>query len=482
LNTFGAGITSTLIPKGSKFFNYGLSRTSKNKNSDVLARWLNECSIIANDFINESNFFTEAPKSFEDLGLIGTSLMLVEPDTESGIRFKSYYIDSFAFTEDAKGRTDQVFFKINMTARQLKLQFPDAELPSTVEASANANSDDTFCVYLIIGPRLDGDNESLNPQDWKYFSKYILEQQHVLLKESGYRKMPAAVCRWKQASNETYGRSPAIEVQSTLGITNAMEYTKLKSAQRIADPQWLCPNDGSVRNLNNQSGGVVFYNAANPNAKPEQLPDRGQPNLTDNYIQQKIRVIEDAFFVSIFNPLLDKQNMTLGEVQQRMAIANQNLVPSISRVIDELLKPVFVAVFQILLDNGYFPDAPSEFTDRDLQVSFISRAAMAIQALEAQAALQYAEIIGQMAQFTPDALDRINIDEVAKLQAKSLSLPNEVVPSDNEVQQRRQERAQQEANARQLEANRQLAETYSKTADAPEDGSPAAALLRQRGI
>ena len=482
LNTFGAGITSTLIPKGSKFFTYQLSRRSK-QGSNELTRWLNDCSGIANDFIMESNFFTEAPKAFEDLGLVGTSMMLVESDDETGVRFKSYYIDTFAFNEDAQGRTDQVFFKIDMTPRQLKIAFPDAELPQDIISKAElGNGDEKYKVYLIISPRLDYVKGSLNPKDFKYQSLYILHQDSVLLKESGYKSMPAPVCRWKQASNEQYGRSPAIEVQSTLSIMNSMEYTKLKSAQRIADPQWLVPNDGSVRNLNNQHGGVVFYNASNPNAMPKQLVDQSQPQITENYLQQKVEIIKDAFFVPIFNPLIDKQNMTLGEVAQRMAIANQNLVPNIARVIDELLQPAFKAVFQILLEGGFFPVAPPELEEKDINVVFVSKAAMAIKSLEAQAALQYSEIVGQLAQFEPAALDKINVDEVLKLQEQALSLPNEIVPSDMDVKRKRAARAEQMTAQAEVDTGSQMADAYTKTTKAPEEGSPGAALMDQMGI
>lgn len=484
LNTFGAGLSSTLIPKGSKFFGYSLSKTANVENNDAINRWLNKCTSIANDYINESNFYSEFAKSLEDLGLIGTSLFLAEEDEEEGIRFKSYYVDSFAFIEDSNGRPDTVYFKITMTARQLIHKFGEDTLPEAVLRKSETAPDCPFKMFYVIGLRDKSkvDSASLNPTDHKYFAAYILEEEKHLIKETGFKTMPSSVGRWKQATNEIYGRSPAMEVQSTLALMNAMEYTKMRAAQRVANPQWLLPNDGSVRNLNNDNGGAIYYNASNPNAKPEQLADRSQPQLTDAYLEQKAEIIKDAFYIAIFNPLVDKQNMTLGEVSQRMAIANQNLIPNIARVIDELLSPTFKAIFQILADSGKFPVAPEGFNIKKITVNFISKAAQAVQALEVSGALQLAETITFLAQIDPAVVDYIDADAIVKLQAKALAVPNEAVRSDLSVKGIREQRAQQQAAQQAAEQAKIASDAYSKTSNAPDEGSPGAALMQQMGI
>lgn len=488
LNTFGSGLSSTLFPRGSKFFKYDLSKTSKQKVTDPVKRWLNECTNIAEDFVNESNFFTELSKSASDLGLIGTSMVITEPDDESGVRFKSYYIDSFAFEEDSTGRASAAYFRMEFTAYQLEDKFGADKLPHNIKniLDNGKESDQKFEVLYCIYPRAQNevskDKNNLDPTKMKYAATYILRDPATILKESGFNTLPSAICRWSQASNETYGRSPAIESDRTLSLMNAMEYTKLRTAQRVANPQWLAPNDGTVRNLNNDQGGVVFYNAANPAGKPEQLIDRSSPQFTDNYLQQKEDVIKESFFVHIFNPLIDKQNMTLGEVAQRMAIANQNLIPNIARVIDELLIPTFKNIFNVLLDGGHFPDAPEALDTKNIKVTFVSKAAMAVEALESSGSLQWVEQIGLLSQVDPAAVDYINSDEIVKMSATALAVPNEALRSDLEVKKIRATRAEQEAARAQAEQAKIASEAYSKTNEAPEDGSPGAALMSQMGI
>lgn len=486
LNTFGSGLSATLFPRGSKFFKYDLSKTSKQKVNDPVKRWLNECSSIAEDFVNESNFFTEMSKSASDLGLVGTSMVITEPDDESGVRFKSYYIDSFAFEEDSTGRASAAYFRLDFSAHQLEDKFEISNLPNNIKTQLKNGSagDEKYEVLYCIYPRAKSlvDKNSISKDKMKYAAVYILREGAIVLKESGFKNLPSAICRWAQASNEVYGRSPAIESDRTLSLMNAMEYTKLKSAQRVANPQWLLPNDGSVRNLNNDNGGVVFYNAANPHAKPQQLTDNSQPQITDNYIKQKEEIIKQAFFVEIFNPLIDRVNMTASEVAQRMSIANQNLIPNIARVIDELLQPTFKNIFNVLFEAGHFPDAPDGLDIKNIKVTFVSKAAMAIQALESTGTLQWVETLGLLAQVDPEAVDFVNTDAIVKMSADSFAVPNEAVRSDLDVKQIRAKRAQQQAQQAQAEQAKVASEAYSKTNAAPEAGSPGEALMSQMGI
>lgn len=474
LDTFTSGVTSTLVPKGTRFFEFNVSKTSKNYKSDEFRRWLADASRVTLDYIQESNFFSEISKSFSDLGLIGTSLFMTEPDNEEGVRFKTYYINRFAFLEDSNGRVDTIFFKLELTNRQIAQKFGDANVRS------NAKEEELKVIIHSIYPRANYKEGSLNPKYMKYASVYILEDTGDVLLESGFDSMPASVCRWSQASNEIYGRSPALQCSGNLNMVNVMEHTKLKSAQRIANPQWLSPDDGSVKNLNNNAGGIVYWNASNPSAEPRQISPRDMPNITDGYQEKKISEIEEAFFVSIWNPLRDVSgNTTASEINNRVTIAKSNLVPKIARVIDELLEPTFRRVFQILLDTDRFPTIPESFRGEKIKVTFTSSAGLIIQQLENVGTLQTVEIVGMLAQLDPQAIDYLKVDEIVKQTAQSNAVPNDMIRSDYEVGVIRQARAeQQEAQAAQ-EQEVAMASAYSQTTKAPESGSPADMLMKQ---
>lgn len=480
LNTFTAGMTSTLIPKGSKFFEFSPSKSPMFKANDELQRWLADCSKITLDILNESNFYLEMSKAIDDLGVIGTSLVISEPCKNDGVRYKTFYITKYAFEEDAQGRVNVVYFKINLTARQIAQKFGKNVLTDKMIESMDL--DTKFTIIHVIQPREDYEKKSLNPTKQKYASIYIDEETGELLKESGFSEMPAAVCRWFQASNEIYGRSPAMNSQGDLAQTNAMEYTKLRSAQRLASPQWLLPDDGSVRNLNNQAGGVILYNSTNPNGMPTQIAPKDMPNITHEYQQQKYDDIRMSFHVDVFNPMSDVTgNTTATEVDARMNIARQNLVPKISRVIDELLEPTLKRTFKILLDSGYYPAPPEEIDVKNIRINIMSTSGLILKQTEAVGALQLIESIAMLAQLKPEMLDYINGDELIKLVGYANAVPTQVLNSDYTVGQIRQQRADaQQAEQQQIQAV-EAAKAYQATTKAAEEGSPAQLLTQFAG-
>lgn len=478
LDDFTSGMTSTLIPKGSKFFEFVGAKAQRGDVSDAHRRWLVECSRITLDFLNESNFFSEVSKSLSDIGLIGTSLLMTEPCKEDGVKFKTFYINRYTILEDSNGKVDTVFFKFAMTARQLSQKFGTENLSDKVlNALNNGNDESSHNVIHCIYPRKDHTKGALNPTKQKYASIYLLEDEANILLESGFNEMPAAVCRWTQASNEIYGRSPAMQAQGNMSMCNQMEYTKLRSAQRIANPQWLLPDDGSVRNLNNQPGGIIYHNATNPNAVPTQVAPRDMPNVTDQYQQQKYEAIERAFYVPLWNPMGDVSgNTTASEINARMSIAKQSLVPKINRVIDELLEPTFKRVFQVLLDGGYYPEAPEEVNLRNVKVSFLSSAGLILRQIEAAGAMQLVEQMSLLAQVQPEIFDFIDTDELVKTVAFANAVPTNIIKSDYDVKRIRAARAKQAEAQQEAEQGIALADAYSKTNEAPAMGSPAEML------
>lgn len=476
LDRFTAGLISTLIPKGSRYFEFVPSKKRASAD-ESLKRWLVDCSRITLDILNESNFYIEMTKAISDLGVIGTSLVVTEPSVEDGVRFKTFYISNFAVEEDANGRIDTVYFKLNLNARQVMQMFGEKALTDKMKSAMNNNIDIKFGIVHAILPRDAYSRNSLNPRKQKFASLFIDEETGSLLKESGFSVLPASVCRWTQASNEIYGRSPAMQAQGNLAMANQMELTKLKSAQRIASPQWLLPNDGSVRNLNNQAGGIVFYNAANPNGIPQQIVPKDMPNITDAYQQQKMLEIQQAFFIDVFNPMQDVTgNTTATEINARMSIARQNLVPKINRVIDELIEPILKRTFRILFDGGYFPEAPENVNIGDVALNMMSTSGLILKQAEAVGALQTIESMTIMAQVKPQILDYINEDELMKLVAYSNAVPTNIIRSDFEVKKIREARAAMQQQQMQQQQLLDAAKIYQGTSKAAESGSPAELL------
>lgn len=472
LSTFTSGLTSVLTPKGSKFIDYTLLLKAGETPQDEHKRWLNKCSHIAQEILEQTNFFGEISKSFSDLGLIGTTMFLTDPDEKSYLKFRTVFIDKFAFTEGPDGLMDRSVMELQLTARQIQAKFGEDKLSSKMKSELDAPNPPKHKIIHLITPRDNANPHSINPLDFTYASVYVDQAEKLLLGESGFNDSPAAICRWGQQSNETYGRSPAMDSLGNLYMLNTMETSKLKSAQRLANPSWLVSDDGSTRNVGNTPGSITYWNAGNPHSKPEQLIQRDNPGLTHEYIQQRSQEVESSFFCEVWKPFQGMgQNPTATEVSSRVALSKQNLIPKVNIVLEQLLRPTFVRVFNLLEQQGCFPPRPEGLVTEVTPV-FTSTGAAMIKDIEVTAIFQTLESMALLQQIKPDVVDIFEIDKIARMVADVKGLPVELIRSKLVVDNLRTARAEQKQAAQQQQQELEMAKVYQNTNVAPQANSP----------
>ena len=138
-------------------------------------------------------------------------------------------------------------------------------------------------------------------------------------------------------------------------MINRFEVSRIRGAERVSNPPWLAPNDGSVRKISNDQGSIIYYNAGNPLSKPEQLRPMDNVIVNDDMIKKKEQEVLDAFYVPLFNPLQDRQNMTAFESRERLNLSLQFLTPAVNRLNKYFVKPSLERAFGIMLREGNFP-------------------------------------------------------------------------------------------------------------------------------
>lgn len=478
--TFASGLSSNLIPAGSEFFAYTTSDPNL-KNDDMVNRYWSDVTAITYDVLNGSNFFQEANKCINQLGYIGTSCLLTDPSKETGVRFKSYFIDNFYIMEDAFNQVDTVFFEMNLTARQAYQLFGD-KLSDKVKDDAQNSSkmNEKVVIIHVVEPRMDYEEGPTSKDKQPIKSCWVEEETSHLIKEGGYYEMPFAVARYQIGDGEKYGRSPAIDCLMTLGLINTMEQTRINAAELVCNPPLLVPNGSVHRTISNQPGAITSYDPSN-GYKPEQWTLKNNVFVNDEAIRRKGEDVEDMFLVPLFDPLVNRQNMTAYEVNTRTVIATQNLVPAIGRLTNEFLAPIFKRIYHILERGGYYPSLP-EGMSKDPKVAFSSKATMAIKQIKELETFQALENIMYLAQAKPEVLDNIDFDEVARLTLEAKSVPSTVQVSEFEVEQKRSQQAQQAQQEQAQMAMSNMADAYNKTSNAPEAGSAAEIVMNEQGL
>jgi hypothetical protein len=161
-----------------------------------------------------------------------------------------------------------------------------------------------------------------------------------------------------------------------------------------------------------------------------------------DYMERQAQKIRQAFFVDLFLMLSQSPNMTATEVIERSQEKMLLLGPVLGRLQSELLNPIIYRTFNIMLRRGLLPPVPQALQGQDFDVVYVSPLAKAQRAVQAKDMQTFLAIMGQMAQFKPEVLDKLNADVIVDKFGKILSIDPDIIHDDDEVEAKRAAQAQ----------------------------------------
>ena len=152
-----------------------------------------------------------------------------------------------------------------------------------------------------------------------------------------------------------------------------------------------------------------------------------------------------------------QRSMTATEVIQRNEEKMRILGPALSRLQSELLQPMILRVFNIMLRNKLFQVAPEVLANQEIDIEYVSPMALAQRSQELQSLVRGLELFTQIGQIAP-VQDYIDENGLVKNIINLLGLPAKMIKSDAQVQQVREQRAAAQAQAMQMQQAMQEAQ------------------------
>ena len=421
---------------------------------DEAMEWLEDCTRVLNQAFNRSNFQQEIFELYHDLIAFGTAALFIAEDDENEIRFKNIHISEIYITENEKGNVDSLTRKFKMQAKNIYNAFPKAELPAELAKKINNAPHDNVNIIHSVYPSTEYGNN-------KYVSCYVHEDSGFLLSEKGFKEFPYAVPRYLKSSNETYGRSPAMNALPDVKMLNLMSKTSIKAAQKQIDPPLMVPDDGFMMPIRTVPGGLNYYRAGT-RERIEPLNIGANNPVGIQMEEQRRDAIRQNFFV---DQLLSVQGpqMTATEVIQRNEEKMRILGPVLGRLQSELLQPLITRCFNILLRNNKFKEIPEFIGEQNIEIEYVSPLAKAQKTGELQALMRGIEIMGALQNVAP-VFDYLDTDNIVNHIKDVLGIPAKILKSKGEVQKIRAEKEQQMMQQQQAQQEMQAAEIANKAA------------------
>lgn len=451
---------------------------------DKVKQWLEKATKVIHKYLISSTFRQAFFEFLKALGVFGTACLYEAKGRKTVINFINYFMRDIYIARDSDGNVDTVYRRFKYTARQAVQEFGLDNLgPQIKEAYGRPNDKNKkFDFIQAVEPRDDRDPKKDDPGNMPFSSEYVSRNEKLLIKTktgkdaSGYPELPYQIGVFDRDNMEDYGRSPTMKKLPDIRMANKLKQIRVKGWDKMVDPTVMMPDDGSIWPLATQPGGVIFYRAGGE--KPEYWEFKGNLSEINKAIDDTIITIQKGYFVDMFDPLIDKQNMTATEIMARVEQKLRFLIPIIGRLQSGLFNPMIQRMIGILGRQGKLPDMPPELVDKDFSIMYLGRIALSLRTLEVEGMTKTLLAFQPLAEMDIlDWLDNLETDDAFRdswrANGASAAWLKNIDQRDKERLDRKQEQAQQVA----LEAAPELMKAAKAGSTKPEDGSPTQEII-----
>lgn len=456
LERFAAAMESMLTPRTMRWHKLKVRNPAISDDKSIQA-YLDEVTDILFQvrYNPKANFASQVHENYMSLGAFGTGAIFIDDVVGTGIRYRSIHLSEVYFCENYAGMIDKVHRKFEMTARQAAQRWGTDRLPDKVRAALEKQPETKFEFIHCVKP-----NEDIMPgrKDYKgmpYVSYYISTDGKSVISEGGFQTMPYAVSRYVTAPKEIYGRSPAMTVLPEIKMINEMSKTVIRAAHKIVDPPLLLQEDGVLQAFNARPGALNFGGV---NERGEQmvqpLQTGARVDIGMDMMEQRRKVINDAFLITLFQILVESPNMTATEAMLRAQEKGALLAPTMGRQQSEMLGPMIERELDILARAGVLPPMPEALIEMggDVEIEYVSPLNRAQRAEEGVAILRTLESVTPLAQIDPSVMMIFNPEMIARELSEINGVPAKVLRSREEIEAMKMEQAQQAETQQLLQA------------------------------
>ncbi|HGN0091172.1 TPA: portal protein [Morganella morganii] len=451
--------------------------------------WLETVEQRMNEVFNRSNLYQSLPLMYEDLGTFATGAMAVVADPQRVIRTVPFPTGSFYIANGADLSVDTAVREFSMTVRQVITEFGTDAVSDTVKSQWNSGQYGQWVnVVHAVYPNLDRQTGKLEAKHKAYKSVYYEANStdDKLLRESGYDEFPIMAPRWEVNGEDVYGSScPGMVALGSVKALQLLQRRKAQMIDKITNPPLQAPASIKSQRISTIPGGINYLPMADVNnqIKPLfQIPANGTNGLLED-IQDTRQIIDHAYFVDLFRMMqtVNTRSMPVEAVAEMREEKLLMLGPVLQRLDSELLDKLINRTFSVMAENNLLPVPPDEMQGMHLKVEYISVMAQAQKAIGVSSIERFIGFTSGIGQFSPDALDKINVDETIDAYAASIGVPPSVVATNEQVAQIRENRAQQQAMAQQMQMAQAAVGGAQALGNTPMDDNSALAALAGGG-
>jgi hypothetical protein len=446
LELLAASLHGMLTSSANRWFSLRYKEDLLN-DSDEAKEWLEDAKDKMYMAFAKSNFQQEIFEAYHDLICFGTACIMIEQDDTDILNFSARHIKELYIQENAKGIVDTIYRRFKMPAHAVIEKFGLDNVSKEIQTTFKKEPFEEIELVHVVRPRTIYNQNKLDKKNMPYQSVYFENSSGHIISIGGFREMPYVIPRYLKASTEIYGRSPAMNALPDVKVLNKMVETSLKAAAKQVDPPLLVPDDGMLAPIRMSAGSLNYYRSGSRD-KIEPLQIGQNISATLNHENQRRDAIAKMFHIDQL-VVASNRNMTATEVLQRNEEKMRILGPVLGRLQSELLEPMILRVFNIMLRQKLFLQAPDILANQEIQIEYVSPMALAQKSQELQSLMRGLELFGSIGQLAP-VQDYLDENGLVKEIINILGLPAKIIKSDSQVNELREQRAAAQAQQQEM--------------------------------
>ena len=252
VDQLASSLLAELTPPWAKWFGLKAGPELSPEEASQVAETLSQTADVMLQNFEHSNFAVEIHQCYLDLIVAGTACLMFEeaPIGEaSAFRFYAVPLREIALEESADGKLDTTFRCSQVRLDDIKLRFPEADLP---ERWLEQYDNPEYRLSLV---------EAVIPQNGKFgaagyeytaflWDENVGPEENVVLREGIFSTSPFINFRWLKAPGEIYGRSPVMKALPDIKTANKVVELILKNASISVTGIWQAEDDGVLNPAN----------------------------------------------------------------------------------------------------------------------------------------------------------------------------------------------------------------------------------------
>lgn len=470
-DVLASGFMNYLTPPTSRWMRL-THRDPKLQMNKNVSDYLEDVTDVVHQTLNQSNFYNQMYSTYKASGVYGTSFLYQEEDINDGVRFYSMPCQQCIIVDNAAQRPDKFFIEFeyypSQAAGKFGLENLSTKLQEEMGKDNGQGADSKKHKFLLyIAQRSVRDVTKSDKGNLPIEAVWIELDAKKIVDESGYHEMPVMAHRFDKRPFVEWGYGPAWKALPFARTLAAIAKTNLRMMMKHTDPPQAIPNNAFVMPFNQNPRAVNYYDPSKMKGGQKDIfsfGNDGDPvagmNMLEYYTGQVSKMMYNDVFLA-FNQLTKQMNNP--EVAERIAEKMTILGPSVGRFISDMISPTVIRTVSILYRTGRIGEPPAEMLENpSYDVVATSQLAQAQKRSELNALLTGLQIAGQVAQFKPELLDRINGDRVLKEAWNIVGSPSTVLNSDDEVEAIREARALIAQQQQQMNLAQQGADVVEK--------------------